>query len=261
MNDSEVLANQPSTRRGETERGLGLGLDRSFSFSDWLTERLEVFSPRKCAVCGCRLMPSERTVCGLCVMDLPVLGWAADVRGNAMARHFWLKMEAEGCYAFLHHKPHSDAGNLVYRLKYCHDEEVGLWMGHTMGRDLVGSELVRGIDFIVPAPLAPKRVRQRGYNQSELIAKGMGEVLGLPVRTDIVVRDTFFRSQASLSHSEREANVSGAFRVVNAEALQGRHVLLLDDVVTTGATMLAFGQEVLKAGDVRVSVASWGFAM
>ena len=247
---------------GETEMGFRKGFGRGFrAFSDWLTERLEVFSPRGCAVCGNRLMQHERVVCGLCAMGLPVTGWAADVRDNAMARHFWLKMDVEGCYAFLHHRPHSEASDLVYRLKYCHNEEAGLWMGHAMGRDLEGSELVRDVDFIVPAPLAPKRVRQRGYNQSELIARGLGEALGLPVRTDIVVRDTFFRSQASLSHSEREANVRGAFRVVNADALVGRHVLLLDDIVTTGATMLAFGQEVLKAGDVRVSVASWGFAM
>ena len=113
--------------------------------------------------------------------------------------------------------------------------------------------------MIVPVPFAPKRRRERGYNQSEEIARGVSEVTHLPVRTDIIARKSFHGSQTHLEKWERRENVADAFILTGGAAASGKHILLIDDVMTTGATIIACGRELAKAGDVHISVLTMGF--
>ena len=115
-------------------------------------------------------------------------------------------------------------------------------------------------DIIIPVPLAKKRVRQRGYNQSDLIAEGLAQTIGLPMRTDIIMRTSFKRSQTAMTTEQRELNVKDAFVLLKPEDIRGKHIILVDDVVTTGATVCSIGKELEKAGDVKISIVSWGAA-
>ena len=219
-----------------------------------------IFYTCRCAMCGNRLAAGEEVACADCYALLEYTGQAAHSLDNELAHRLWVKTEVNRCAALVLHRPHSRAGNMVYELKYCRHPEHGRWMGHMMAREMGREGFFDDIDFVIPVPLAKVRLRQRGYNQSEEIARGICEATGLKMRTDIVVRDTFVCSQTSLSPEQRAANVDGVFRLVNADALKGRHVLVVDDVVTTGATMSAVANELLRAGDVTVSVAAWGMA-
>jgi ComF family protein len=133
-------------------------------------------------------------------------------------------------------------------------------MGRLMAKELQTSGFFDGIDGIVPIPLAKKRLRQRGYNQSLEIARGISEITSLPIYNKVVIRKVFEGSQTNKGRWERNENVEGVFELKDASAIQGKHLLIIDDVVTTGATVLACAKELCKAGNVKVSVISLGFS-
>ena len=137
---------------------------------------------------------------------------------------------------------------------------MGRWRGRRIGKELKDTELAENADIIIPVPLAKKRVRQRGYNQSDLIAEGLAQTIGLPMRTDIIMRTSFKRSQTAMTTEQRELNVKDAFVLLKPEDIKGKHIILVDDVVTTGATVCSIGKELEKAGDVKISIVSWGAA-
>ena len=127
-------------------------------------------------------------------------------------------------------------------------------------KEIQPSGFFDGIDGIVPVPLAKKRQRQRGYNQSQEIAQGVYEITGLPIYNKVVRRSTYKGSQTNKGRWERNENVEQVFELIDPAAIQGRHLLLIDDVVTTGATIIACAKELLKAGHVKLSILTLGFA-
>lgn len=153
-----------------------------------------------------------------------------------------------------------ETANILYELKYKNHPEVGEVMGRLMAKELQPSGFFDGIDGIVPIPLAKKRQRQRGYNQSLEIARGISAITSLPIYNKVVRRKAFEGSQTNKGRWERNENVEGVFELKDASAIQGKHLLMVDDVVTTGATVIACVQELCKADNVKVSVIALGFS-
>ena len=133
-------------------------------------------------------------------------------------------------------------------------------MGRAMAADLADSDFFDGVDLILPLPLSRRREKRRGYNQSTELARGVSEITGLPVDTSSVARTVDNPTQTHLTGQERQANVAGIFRLLRPEALRGRHVLLVDDVLTTGASLISCGQTIAAAGGVRLSVLTLALA-
>jgi ComF family protein len=177
-----------------------------------------------------------------------------------MAKLFWHQIPIERATALFYYEAHSETANILYELKYKNHPEIGEVMGRLMARELQTSGFFDGIDGIVPIPLARKRQRQRGYNQSLEIARGISEMTGLPIYDKVIRRNIFEGSQTTKGRWERNENVDGVFELKDASAIQGKHLLIIDDVVTTGATVLACAKELCKAGNVKVSVISLGFS-
>ena len=221
---------------------------------------LDLISPRLCVVCGQRLTVSEETICTKCNLHLPRTGFHKDPYENEMAKLFWHQIPIERATAFFYYEAHSETANILYELKYKNHPEIGEVMGRLMARELQTSEFFDGIDGIVPIPLAKKRQRQRGYNQSMEIARGISEITSLPIYNKVARRNVFEGSQTNKGRWERNENVEGVFEVKDVSAIQGKHRLIVDDVVTTGATVRACAKELCKAGNVKVSVISLGFA-
>ncbi len=225
-----------------------------------LAGRLVDFAlPRPCAVCGDRLNPGEDFVCARCNLHLPRTGYADSPEDNEMARILWGRMTVERCAALLHFHYGSEAAHVVYGLKYFDHPDYGYLMGRMMGREMGRSGFFEGMDLIIPVPLARKRQWQRGYNQSEEIAEGLSRETGLPVARHVLRRQKVTESQTRKDRWERNVNMEDAFRMVRAGRIAHRHVLLVDDVVTTGATICACAKALEAAGDVRISVLSIGF--
>lgn len=226
---------------------------------NWWTRILDFISPRSCVVCGRRLSPSERSLCSVCLLHLPRTTYQFSPTDNPMDRLFWGLSSVEHAAALMFYEPHSELAQLVYQLKYGQRPDIGEDMGRLMAKEMALGDFYEGIDALVPVPLTRKRKRQRGYNQSEMLARGISDVTGIPVITKAIGRRHFQQSQTSLSRQERQENVEGVFVLQNPKLLEDKHILLIDDICTTGATLMACSQAIKDVKGLRISVLTLGY--
>ena len=224
----------------------------------FLTKLLDFVSPRLCVICGRRLLPSQPVLCSHCMMHLPVTNYYLSPLDNPMARLFWGLFPIERASALFFYEPKANTKELIYDLKYRGYPMIGEEMGALIARRYQPAGFFDGIDAMIPVPLTRKRKWQRGYNQSEMLARGIREVTGLPILTDVLKRLAFAGSQTKRNTWERKENVDNVFQLVRPEGIHGKHILLIDDIITTGATITACADELCKAGDVKISVLSLG---
>lgn len=179
-------------------------------------------------------------------------------KDNVIEKQFWGQIPIERATAYFHYRKGSDYCNIVHELKYKGRKEIGLTIGHLMAGEMLNSGFFNDIDIIVPVPLHKDRSRQRGYNQSEWIAKGIAEVTKLPINNRAVERTASTGSQTSQSVFERWENVKHTFVLRETEELRGKHILIVDDVLTTGATVKACASVFLPIEGIRLSVITIG---
>lgn len=226
---------------------------------NWITRILDFISPRQCVVCGERLAPTEHSLCSTCLLHLPRTTYQFTPHDNPMAQLFWHLSPVEKAAALIFYEPHSEVAQLIYDLKYHDRPDIGEDMGRLMAGEMQLARFFDGIDLLLPVPLSRKRLRQRGYNQSEQLAIGISDITHLPVVTKALRRKHFHQSQTQLSRRERQENVEDLFELRNDSMLQGKHVLLIDDICTTGATLLACCDALKAVPGIRLSVLTFGF--
>lgn len=222
---------------------------------------LDLIIPRTCCICGRRLAIQESVICTVCTLRLPHTGFIDDPYENEMAKVFWGRVKHfEKAYAPIYHKPHSDSARVVYQLKYFDKPEIGVEVGKKMGKVMNRHGFFDDIDCIMPVPLEKKRERKRGYNQSYMLAKGLSEISHLPIITGVVRRLSFESSQTTKSRMQRFENVDRTFELIDGEKVKDKHILIVDDVVTTGATICAVAKQLQRMDNVKISVASIAYA-
>ena len=226
---------------------------------NWITRILDFISPRLCVVCGHRLAPTERSLCSVCLFHLPRTDFHQKPLDNPMAQLFWGLAPVEKAAALFYYHPHSETAQLVYRLKYNNRPDIGEDMGRVMACELQATEFFSDIDVLLPVPLASKRLRQRGYNQSEQLAKGISDITHLPIVTKALRRKHFQQSQTTLNRWQRQENVEDTFWLKDGSQLQDKHVLLIDDICTTGATLISCANTLKDIEGIRISVLTLGF--
>lgn len=171
-----------------------------------------------------------------------------------MERQFWGKFPLERATSyFLYHKG-SDFRHILHQLKYEGREDIGRTMGRFMAEEIRSSGFFDGVDFIVPVPLHPRKLRERGYNQSERLSEGIAEVTGITMDVRAVCRRVYSQTQTRKSAYERWENVAGIFEVEHPERYAGKHILLVDDVLTTGSTITACADAFAGVEGLRISV-------
>lgn len=218
-----------------------------------LSETAAIVLPRHCEICRRTLQADERHICNACFRRLPFTGWHGK-RGNVAERIFWMKIPIVRANAFLRYHAGSDSTRPAIALKYKREPHIGIAMGRIMATDLINTDFFEDIDLILPLPLSRKRERHRGYNQSEELARGVSQITGLPVDTRSLRRIVDNPTQTRLTPGERQENVKNIFRAVHPEQLENKHILLIDDVLTTGATLLSAAQELVNVPGIRFSV-------
>lgn len=221
---------------------------------------LNLIAPQACVVCGTRLAIDEEVVCVACNLHLPRTGHAANALDNEMARRFWGRIPVERAAALFYYEAGSEVSNIIYDLKYHDHPEIGCLMGRMAAEEFANEGFFEGIDLMIPVPLEKKRQRRRGYNQSMEIARGVKEVTDIPIMNDVVERTAFDESQTHKSLSQRMESVENAFRARKGIDLNGKHILIIDDIVTSGATVCACVKALMTCGDIKVSVMSLGMA-
>ncbi len=214
--------------------------------------------PRYCAVCGTRLTRTETEVCVSCLSGLPKTR-AHLMEENPIEQLFWTFMPVGRATSHFFYES-AEAHRVIHQLKYFNNPRVGEVLARVMATGLQEDGFFEGMDMIVPVPLHWRRMRTRGYNQCDYIAKGISSVTGLPVAKDVVRRVVNNKTQTRLGTGERRDNVEDIFRLDDADAVRGKHVLLVDDVITTGSTAVSCGATLARAGGVTVSVVSLAYA-
>ena len=221
-----------------------------------LSAILQVLFPTTCACCGEVLVRGERQVCLDCLANLSATAFSA-MDDNPVERRLVGRIPLVHATAIYYFHKGDAVRNAVHAMKFHGNTELCLMMGRQMGLNLLASGRFDDVEMLVPVPLHWIRRLWRGYNQSELLCRGIGEVLNVPVCTGAVVRHRYTRQQ-SLEHGRNRANnVEGAFRMRKPEKLAGKHILLVDDVLTTGATIAACADAIVTVPGVRISVATF----
>lgn len=226
-------------------------------FSDFVN----LIYPSCCEVCGTLLGLRERVMCSACRYKLPRTGYWLQ-KGNPMEQTFWGRVPVENACALFFMSKGSPYRKLLHKLKYANKPNIGVVLGQLLGNELAKADGYRDVELIIPVPLHIRRERKRGYNQSEKIAGGVGLSTGKPVRTDVVYRRQYNETQTKKTREERWSNVSGIFAVhpKAAALIAGKHILLVDDVLTTGSTLEACIAAILAAAACRVSVVTLAVA-
>ena len=225
----------------------------------FVTRLFDLLSPRQCAGCKRRLSIGEWVACDRCMLHISFTPFSFAPRNNMMARMFWGLVEVERAAALFFYEANSEPAMLIHAIKYHGQRDLAENLGEMLARELEKDDFFSGIDVIVPVPLSADRQRTRGYNQSECLGKGISNIMHIPVAKNVLARKMFKGSQTRLNPVERRRNVEQAFWLVDGAAVEGKHVLLVDDVMTTGSTLLACATALSAVPGVRISMATLGF--
>lgn len=226
----------------------------------WARDLWQLFFPPVCPVCGSRMESGSRIVCTRCRMDAPLTYYWRDM-ANPVAEKFYAQENFIYASSFLFFLSDSGYRNLIHRFKYHGQWLLAQQMGYWFGSEIRSGGLYSDIDMIVPVPLHWRKRLRRGYNQSEYIALGMSRAMNVKSNFGCLKRIRHNKSQAQSKLHERWQNVSGIFVVRHADRLAGAHILLVDDVLTTGATICSCAEAIRRAvPDCRLSVATLAVA-
>lgn len=204
-------------------------------------------------------MRQEKLICTECIYNLPYTDFDKNPQ-NAAAQQFWGKVDVEAVYALLYFNKGTNVQRLLHNLKYRNIPQIGNLLGSMAGSRLQSSEKFNTVDLIIPVPLHPSRFRRRGYNQSTRFAAGLAEKLNASVSEKYLLRAKATATQTKKSRFSRFENMQSAFTVKNPNALIGKHILLVDDIMTTGSTLEACAQTLLSIAGVKLSIAAIAYA-
>jgi ComF family protein len=221
---------------------------------------ISLLLPRICYGCGNHLLRNENVICTECHVFMPQTGYHTQP-GNPVEQLFWGRCLIRKAAAFSFYSRGSRIRKLIHNLKYNGIKEIGIELGSIYGVSLKNSGFLDDVDIILPVPLHPSRERKRGFNQSRIISEGISSATGIAVLSDVLLRPVRTQTQTKRSRYERWTNVEGIFNIRAPENLTGKHILLVDDVITTGSTIESCVNELSKIEGVTISVAALACAV
>lgn len=223
----------------------------------WLADVTHLLFPHTCAGCGSDLIERDQHICHQCYTSLPETNFTS-FANNPIEKMFYGRMTVEEAMAAYYFTKQSVLQQLIHTLKYKNNKEAGVQLGRWMGLLLKNSNRFKGIDALIPLPLFPEKEKKRGYNQAAVLCEGISEIINVPVLKDFVLRKRYTDTQTRKGRIERWKNVNGSFEVNSSPLSKPHHVLLVDDVITTGATLEACGKAIVESGTkLSIAVLAW----
>lgn len=218
-----------------------------------------LFYPHVCTGCSSDLIDDNNLLCLQCINDLPHTNFAMHT-SNPVEKVFWGRLSITSAMSEFYFTKGTLIQTLIHQFKYKSNIDIGLYLGAIMGNSLLKSNRFNRIDALIPLPLNAEKEFKRGYNQATILCNGMSTVMGVPVIKNNVVRNRFTQTQTKKHRTERWENVEGSFAIKDPTVLNNKNILLVDDVVTTGATLEACGAEILKIEGTKLSIATLAYA-
>ncbi|MET3112976.1 ComF family protein [Pedobacter sp. CG_S7] len=228
------------------------------NFQSLLQDFTSLLYPQLCPACGTSLKKTEKEICLQCEFQLPYTDFHR-YKDNPLAKQFWGRVPLHSAMALLYFTKESRTQNLMHQLKYKNQPEIGFYLGQMIGERLLTGHTPLTIDYIIPVPLHQKRQRARGYNQSEYIANGIGAVLKAPVLTKVLIKHKETKSQTKNERFKRFENLEQVFKVLQPTLITAKHILLVDDIITTGATLEACATTLNQHKPAKISLAAAAF--
>jgi ComF family protein len=229
--------------------------------NEYLTDLFDLFYPHVCLACSQKLLGNEEVICLKCETELPRANHWNDI-DNPLMKRLWGRVDLQGAAALFQFRKGAHIQHMLHQLKYRGRRDVGEYLGKVMGDLLLQNEsIIRGVDLVVPVPLHRKKLKQRGYNQCDSFAGAIAGELSVPWSSTALARAHENISQTKKNRFDRYSNVAEIFAIADAKQLQGKHILLVDDVVTTGATAEACLHTILNVPDTKVSFAAMAVAL
>ena len=220
---------------------------------------LHLFYPHVCTGCGSDLLQEDNLLCLKCIHNLPHTNFA-ELANNQIEKDFWGRIPLSAAYSQFYFSKEFLIQHLIHQLKYKGDTKIGFYLGEIMGKTLLKNTRFSSVEALIPLPLYADKEHKRGYNQATVICNGMSSVMNIPVLNGAVIRQHATETQTRKHRTERWENVKSSFKVAKPGQLSGKHLLLVDDVVTTGATLEACGNVILQTENVKLSIATLAYA-
>ena len=214
-----------------------------------------ILFPKICFGCGKHLQQKLNHICIECRASLPRTNYHK-LQENPLNKIFWGRIPIENVFSYYQFQQSGKVRRLMHYFKYKGVKEIGITVGELYGNELMEANVVGNIDLIVPVPIHQKKIKERGYNQSQFLAKGISNSTGIEYDPEVVIKNLHTGSQTKKDRYSRWQNISSSFTVVKKDELVNQHILLVDDVLTTGATIEACGIQLLQQPGVKISVAT-----
>jgi ComF family protein len=224
----------------------------------FLKDIFYLFFPKLCASCKNTLFHNEFVICTTCRHDLPIICYK-DFKKNKISAIFKGRVPLEKANTFLLFQKEGKVKELIHELKYKGNQQIGFFLGNWFGKLLHDSHQLEEIDYIIPVPLHKKKLRQRGYNQLTTFGQCLSDRLKKEFKDDILIQKTFSKTQTFKSRFDRFSNAIIKFHLSDTDIFRNKHVLLIDDVITTGATLEACCLELLKTENIKISIVTIAF--
>lgn len=218
-----------------------------------------MFYPHICTGCGSDFVSKNNLLCLKCIESLPLTNFASHAN-NPIEKIFWGRIPIIAAHSEFYFSKESLIQQLIHQLKYKNNISIGLYLGKVMGKTLLESNRFNDINALIPLPLYADKEHKRGYNQAEIICNGVSEIMNIPVINNNVIRKLHTDTQTKKHRTERWENVADSFAVKNKAQLAGKKLLLIDDVITTGATLEACGHTILAVNNINLSIATLAHA-
>lgn len=229
------------------------------TITSFFNDFISLFYPRACMACGKNLMRYENCICTFCLYHLPRTNFHGE-KENPVTKLFWGKINIEAAAACFYFYKKGKVQQLMHQLKYKGHKEIGSFIGRLYGKELLQIPAFNSVNYIIPVPLHPKKEKIRGYNQSEMFALGLSESMKVPVDTHSLIKSTSTETQTKKSRFSRWENVKEVFTLQNTERFKNKHILLVDDVITTGATIESCVIKLQQSEGIKISIASMAYA-
>ncbi|MDP5092838.1 MAG: ComF family protein [Polaribacter sp.] len=224
-----------------------------------LYDFIHLFYPKLCGVCEEQLVMNEKIICTVCRHDLPLTNFTSFDK-NSVTQTFYGRIDIEKGYSLLFFKKEGITQKLIHELKYRGNEEIGEFFGNWLGEIIREKEEFKDVDFIIPVPLHPKKLKQRGYNQVTKFGKTLTNHLNIPFLENELVRVSSTKTQTFKARFERFSNIDTKFLLKNPDVFTNKHILLIDDVITTGATLESCANVFQKSENCKISILTMAIA-